>query len=253
MDVGDVFVVPLRVGKFGAAIVIEASVGFSFLVIDAFWDAQPGAGDLRELCEMPQPFGQKPLPGRADVFKGWFEGEVPPDFEVLERRALTSHQKSLRGAEGTMVFQNARHFARTLSDQWRWLHDRAGFMQELDERVARFESAREQRKANLSLESMLHETPFASWSGRWPDERLAEARRIFSDATAKLIALAERGTPTARSTALRKIVDAFNRLDNETGLVESVERDAIVERIDELATCVGLENARERLTRRRTW
>lgn len=253
MNVGDVFVVPLRVGKFGAAIVIEASGGFSFLVVDGFWDARPGPEDFRELREMPSSFGQKPLPGNADVFKGWFDSEVPPDFEVVARRSLTSHQKSLRGAEGTMVFQNARDFARTLSDQWRWLHDHAAYRQELEQYAARVETARAQRKANLSLESMLHEAPFASWTGRWSDERLAEARRIFSDATAKLIALQERGTPRTRSTTLRKIVDAFNRLDNETGLVESVERDVIIARITELASCVGLDNARERLTRRRTW
>jgi hypothetical protein len=253
MNVGDLFVVPLRAGKFGAAIVIEASGGVSFLVIDGFWDARPGPEDFRELREMPSSFGQKPLPGNADVFKGWFEGEVPPDFEVIERRSLTSHQESLRGAEGTMIFQSARDFARTLSDQWRWLHDNAAYSQELEQHGARIASARAKRKANLSLESMLHETFFASWTGRWPEERLAEARGIFSDATAQLIALQERGTPRARSATLRKIVDAFNRLDNETGLVESVERDVIIARIAELASCVGLDNGGERLTRRRTW
>ena len=152
-----------------------------------------------------------------------------------------------------MIFQNARHFARTLSDQWRWLHDHAAYQRELHTRAARLEQARAQRTADLSLESMAKETFFATWAGRWPDDRLAEARKIFTDATLKLVALEGRGTLRSRSAILRKIVDAFNALDNTTGLVESVERDAIIARIDELASCVGLDNAGERLTRRRTW
>lgn len=247
------FVVPLRVGKFGAAIVVYTEGGHTFLVIDGFWDTRPTAEDLRDLREMPSPFGEPPFPGRAHVFKGWFDGDVPPDFEVVTRRRLTSPQVSMSGAEGTMIFQSARHFARTLSDQWRWLNDHAAYMQELHERSARFERARDRREANLSLESMAGETPFASWSDRWPEERLAQARSIFSKATARLIALQETGTPRARAAALRKIVDAFNELDNTTGLIESVERDAIVARITELASCVGLDNTNEKLTRRRDW
>lgn len=253
MDVGDVFVVPLRVGKFGAAIVVTTNGGHSFLVIDGFWDTPPTAEDLRDFRQMPTPFGQPPFPGRAHVFKGWFDGEVPPDFEVVLKRPLSPEQESMSGAEGTMIFQSARDFARTLSDQWRWLHDHAAYRQELHQQAARVERARAERKANLSLESMLDETFFTSWSGRWPEDRLAEARQIFTDATAKLIALREKGTPRARTAALRKIVDAFNRLDDTTGLVESVERDVIIARITELATLVGLDNTNEKLSRRRTW
>lgn len=159
----------------------------------------------------------------------------------------------MSGAEGTMVFKSARDFARTLSDQWRWPHDHEAYRQELEERAARVERARAERRANLSLESMLQETFFASWTGRWPEDRLGEARQIFTDATAKLIALRQKGTSKSRTTTLRKIVDAFNRLDNITGLVEPVERDVIVARIEEQATLVGLDNADEKLTRRRTW
>src|SRR6187455_1227375 len=115
MDVGDVFVVPLRVGKFGAAIVVHAEGGcHSFLVIDGFWDTRPTAEDLGDVREMPSPFGEPPFPGRAHVFKGWFDGDVPPDFEVVTRRALTSQQVSMSGAQGTRIFQSARQFARTL-------------------------------------------------------------------------------------------------------------------------------------------
>lgn len=252
-DLGDVFAVPLRVGGFGAAIVVGTSGGQTFLVLDGFWPMPPTAEDLQDVREMPAPFGQPPFPGRAHVFKGWFEGDLPPDFEIVLQRPLTEQQVSMSGAPGTMVFQNARHFARTLSDQWRWLHDHEAYRQELEERAARVERARAERRANLSLEVMLRETSFASWASRWPEDRLAEARQIFADATAKLIALREQGTPRTRAATLRKIVDAFNRLDNTTGLVESVERDLIIARIEELATLVGLDNADETLTRRRTW
>ncbi|HEU5076522.1 MAG TPA: hypothetical protein VFU02_20165 [Polyangiaceae bacterium] len=253
MEVGDVFSVPLRAGKFGAAVVVDTSGGHTFLVIDGFWNTRPTADELREVREMPSPFGQPPLPGRAHVFKGWFDGEVPPDFEVVLRRPLTPQQESMSGAEGTMVFQCARDFARILSDQWRWLHDHVAYMKELEGHGARVARANEQRRANLSLESMLNETFFTSWAGRWPEDCLEEARRIFTAATARLIQLRDGGTPRSRAEALRKIVDHFNRLYNRTGLVESVERDSIITRIEELASCVGLDNAEEKLTRRRTW
>lgn len=253
MRVGDVFVVPLRVGGFGAAVVVDTSGGHSFLVIDGFWPAPPSAEDLRDFREMPTPFGQPPFPGRAHIFKGWFEGEVPSDFAVVLNRRLTAEQKSMSGAEGTMIFQNARQFARTLSDQWRWLHDHEAYIAELGQRTARVERAKEQRRAKLSLEFLLSETFFTDWAGRWPDEHLAEARKILMDATTQLIALREQGTPRSRAAALRKIVDRFNQLYDETGLVESVERDLIIARIGELASCVGLDNGKEQLTRRRTW
>jgi len=253
MKVGDVFVVPLRVGGFGAAIVIDALDSFTVLVADEFWASPPSAADVAEFHEMPLLFGQTPLPGAPDVLKGWFDGEVPADFEVLLNRPLSARQKSMRGAEGTMVFQSARDFARTLSDHWHWTNDRAAYMADLDRRVARFEKAEAQRREGLSLESMLREAFFADWADRWPAEHLTEARRIFTDATVKLIALREGGTARKRSLVFRKIVEAFNGLYNATGLVESVERDQIVERIDELAALVGLDNANEKLTRRRTW
>lgn len=253
MEVGDVFVVPLRVGGFGAAIVVYLGGGHTFLVIDGFWPAPPTAEDLRDFRIMPPPFGESPFPGRAHVFKGWFEGAVPPDFAVVLNRPLTPEQESMSGHQGTMIFQSARQVARVLSDQWRWLHDHEAYMEELHQESARVERAREQRRAKLSLEFLLNETLFAEWANRWPDEHLAEARKIFADATTKLIALREHGTPRSRAAALRKIVDRFNRLYNETGLVESVERDLIIERVGELASCVGLDNAKEQLTRRRTW
>ncbi|HEY6724927.1 MAG TPA: hypothetical protein VI197_12905 [Polyangiaceae bacterium] len=253
MRLGDVFVVPLRVGKFGAAIVVHTNGGHSFLVIDGFWDAPPRAEELRDFRAMPPPFGETPFPGRAHVFKGWFDGDIPPNFQVVLSGPLTPEQESMSGYQGTMIFQSARDFARTLSDQWRWLHDHEAYMQELDQRSARVERAREARQKSLSLESMLNETFFASWADTWPEDRLAEARQIFTDATAKLIALRANGTPRKRAAELRKIVDAFNRLYDETGLVESVERDLIVDRITELASLVGLDNAGEKLTRRRTW
>ncbi len=253
MKVGDVFTVPLRVGGFGAAVVIDTNAGFTFLVLDGFWQERPTAANLEQLTEMPLPFGQQPLPGHAGVFKGWFEGTVPSDFSVVTNRRLSETQKAMRGPEGTMVFQNARHFARTLSDQWRWLNDRDAYLHELRAAAADYEKANAERRKALTLEGMLNETFFTSWGDRWSDEQLTEARRIFNDATAKLIAIQKNGTPKKRSAILRGIVKEFNEFDNTTGLVESVERDDIVQRVTELAELVGLDNDAEKLTRRRTW
>jgi hypothetical protein len=250
---GDIFVVPLRAGGFGAARVINTQDGYTFLIANRFWESKPSAGDVEKFSVMDLPFGQRPIPGSDDVFKGWFEGRFPEEFEIIASTPLTQRERALARPEGTMVFQNAYHFAETLSDQWRWLHERAAFMEELSESESAYEEQRNARLEGLSLQKMLEEDPFPDWSGIWPEDAVNEARRIFRVATEKLLKLEKGSTRRKRMAVLKKVTDEFNRLDDETGCIESVERDQIVERIEELAMLVGLNNEDECLTGHRTW
>jgi hypothetical protein len=78
-------------------------------------------------------------------------------------------------------------------------------------------------------------------------------RAIFRDATQELITVGGTKDTEACAAVLKKVVDALNELDQPTGFIESVERDAIVQRVEELASLVGLDNLDERLTGHRDW
>ena len=57
----------------------------------------------------------------------------------------------------------------------------------------------------------------------------------------------------ACTAVLEKIVDDLNELDDPIGFVETVEREELVLRIEELASLVGLDNQTEKLTSHRDW
>jgi len=131
--------------------------------------------------------------------------------------------------------------------------NRVLFLEALTESASAYEERRNARFEGLSLQKILDEDPFPEWSGTRPEDAVNEARRIFRVATEKLLELEKGSSRRKRRAVLKKVTDEFNRLYNETGCIESVERDQIVERIEELALLVGLNNEDECLTGHRTW
>jgi hypothetical protein len=236
--------------------VIDTTGGATFVVLDTFWDAPPSPEQLAEPLLMPQPFGQHD-DLYEDVFKGWFSGELPADFAVRASVDLPPRVQRLADPSGTMVFQDAEHFRRTLHEQWRWLHDRPALEAEWAARAAKHEEQERERarkrRETVTLPRMLRERPFSSWSERWPASAVREARRIFRAATSDLIALGARSPKAKRTEILRRIVTELNALYDSEGCIETVEREELVHRIEELAALVGLDNADERLTGHRDW
>ena len=251
---GDLVAIPLPSGLFGLMWIITASAeyGFHLLVMDGFWAARPTAEDVRRA--QPARSERQLPPGYDDVWKGWFDGRVPDDFMVVARRAPSAKAKAyIENARGTMIFGTAAAVRDEMHRRWRWKHDRAAIEAELAAAHARREQAAADRRAAMTLPGMLRERIFASWSDRWPPRVVREARRIFRDATKELIALERGGTSRARAKVLRRITTELNALDDRTGCIESVERDEIVARVEELARLVGLTNANEKLTGHRDW
>lgn len=95
--------------------------------------------------------------------------------------------------------------------------------------------------------------PFASWKARCGPDVLKRVRAIFRDAAQHLIAAGGSENKEACTAVLRGVVDALNELDGSRGFIESVERDALVERIEQLAALVGLHNGDEALTGHGDW
>lgn len=249
--VGDIFAVPLRKGLWGAGRVLSVEGGHAFVVLDGFWTAPPTAKDVRGRPVMAMPFGQGGGP-HEDVFKGWFQGAWPRRFPVVVHVPLSAAERALGSPEGTHVYQSPEHFARHLHEHWRWLFERAALESEWAHAGARA-AARARARERLTLAQMARQRPCARWSDRWPRAVVAEANRIFRDATRELLGLADGARRAPCAAVLRRIVDEFNALDDRTGCVESVERDQIVERIEALAARVGLTNTGEKLTGHRHW
>lgn len=135
----------------------------------------------------------------------------------------------------------------------RWKHDRAALEAEYADRQARRDQAEANRRATLTLPKLLRERMFASWGDRWPRRVVTEARRIFRTATKELIALEAGASKRERTGILRRITSELNALDDREGCIETVEREELVARIEELARLVGETNKNERLTGHRDW
>lgn len=251
---GDLVAIPLPSGLFGLVWIITASAeyGFHLLVMDGYWPARPTARDVRKA--RPARAERQLLPGYDDVWKGWFQGRVPGDFHVVGRRAPSAQAKAyIANASGTMIFGTAASVRDEMHRRWRWKHDRAAIEAEHAAARARRDQAAAERRTALTLPKLLRERLFATWTDRWPPRVVREARRIFRDATKELIALERGGTKRARAKVLLRITTELNALDDKEGCIESVERDELVARVEELARLVGIENTNEKLTGHRDW
>jgi hypothetical protein len=262
VESGSLVIVPLPNGTYRVLWMLEAGTYegfgrlngkgyFSFLILEGYLPSIPAKDELNALRVAESPGGA--FPGRPNVWKGCFFGDVPDDFIVVGVRTVPPQDDPLRAAEGTMVFQSAENVREELHSDWRLIHDRPA----LEAEWARDQAAREQRagerERTRTLPKMLREKIFASWSEIWPPRVVREVRRIFRDATRDLIALQPKGTKRQRTAVLKRSVTELNALDDKEGCIETVEREAVVRRIEELAALVGLSNEDEKLTGHRDW
>lgn len=159
----------------------------------------------------------------------------------------------VREPSGTMIFGDGERLRDTLFTDWRLAHEPDALRAEWAARERAQQQRNEDRRARLTLRTMLREKAFPSWEEQWPRSVVRKVRRIFRDATEALIALEEHGTRARRAKVLNGIVSALNALDVTEGFMETPEREQAVARIEELAMLVGLSNENEALTGHRDW
>jgi hypothetical protein len=245
---GDLVAVPLENGRFAMIWIIETDLdrNINFLVMDGFWDVLPGA---RTVAAARASKSSSPDLASDDVWKGWFRGAVPSDFTVIGQRAPSKKEIGyVTNGSGTMIFGTAKRLCDELHRTWRLKHDRRA----IEAEWAAAATAREQRVSDrrkaMTLQTLLREPLF----GRTATRVVREAQRIFRDATNDLIKL-EGATKRERTKVLKRITTELNALDDKTGFIETVEREKIVARIEELAALVGISNQDEKLTGHREW
>lgn len=256
VEPGSLIVVPLPSGTFSVIWILETgtyegSGHYRFLIMDGFLPAIPEEAVLPDLRVAEAPGGA--FPGRENVWKGCFFGDLPNDFTVVGKRTLPPDGHPLFAGEGTMVFQGGEDTRTQLHRTWRLIHDRPALEAEWARSEAERQKIADEGRRTRTLPGMLRERVFPGWAEMWPPRAVSEARRIFRDGTRDLIALQEKGTRRQRIAVLKRIVTELNALYDAEGCIETVEREEIVARIEELAAIVGVSNEGEALTGHRIW
>lgn len=140
--------------------------------------------------------------------------------------------------------------------RYRERHDADALRTEREQRAreAEAEAARREaeRRASTTLETLLAEKPFASWRDHWGPRIVKLMRETFAVATRELIA-ARAGSPSEKRAVLVRLVRTLNDIEDREGCIETGEREELVERIEEMARLVGLDNADEAITGTRSW
>src|SRR6187549_825316 len=118
---GSLLVVPLPNANYCVIWILEAgtyeaSGYFQFLIMAGFLPAIPGHKELADLQPAESPGGA--FPGRANVWKGCFFGDMPTDFTVVGERSLPPSDHPFFAEGGTMVFQGGEDTRAQLYQSW---------------------------------------------------------------------------------------------------------------------------------------
>lgn len=258
--IGTVLGIPMPNGLFAAVWVLDLTEPFrmgrklvenlvGFIVLEGHWDAVPTQREV--LIAGPATLG--PSHHATNEWKGCFFGPTPGDFVVVGTKPPTQEALALVAeSSGTMVFQNAEHLRSELYSHWRLKHDRAAVEEEWRQAEVARKARDAERRAKMTLPEMLKEKPFGDWREQWGLSVVRKARGIFNEATQALIAL-NGGTEQEKTAILKAITTQFNGLYDQTGCIETGEANEIVNRVEELATIVGVSNDGEALTGHRDW
>lgn len=250
---GDLIAVPLRAGLYGLVWIVEVEGrSVRLIVMAGTWATLPSA--VAATKTRPARARGPRLPGYGPHWKGWLQGKLPADFICVgQRTPPAAIRAAIAQSPGTMIFGTGERLRLELLTAWRFEHEREAITAEWAAAAAAHATKDASRRAQLTLPKMLRERAFASWKGARSPSEIRRVRAIFRTATTALIGLEASGTKAQRRRVLRGIVTELNALYDETGCIESVERDDVVERIEQLAALVGLSNDDEQLTGHRDW
>lgn len=143
--------------------------------------------------------------------------------------------------------------------EWRWAHERETLRAEIDreaEAEAAAEAAREARLEALTWDTLLAEAPLPRWTdgARPPADFTRQARALLEAARRDAFALGERPKKAAVRAVLQACVEALNVADDAFGgVVETAEREDLVEALYEIAVVSGQPGLGEDIDRWRDW
>lgn len=243
-------------------------------VLDGIWRERPS---LRQavacsiLREERFPHRSSPRIGGLAVFGLNSEWWYPSDLEdvcLLGITRLSAAEMQLAGnvfrhLPGT-AFSTLRSVNWSAEGEWRWAHDRAALVAEVElvnAKQAAIRAAQEERYrtrlSKLTWEQLLSETPFERWTPSPPfppAEFTNEARAKVHEACRKLSAMGPKPRKASVRAVLKDCVEWFNDADERAGgVIETEEREDICATLEELAFVARQRSLVEEVELWRTW
>ncbi|MFT5511016.1 MAG: hypothetical protein ACI89J_004116 [Hyphomicrobiaceae bacterium] len=219
-----------------------------YVVLNGVFNSPPNMDQVLGLS----PLSFRRFPGTRNPYTNSFailgsfldESISLDEFQFVMRTEVSEDERSLvQWNTGTGRWRNASTEA---EGEWRWKHDRQGLEEEVDRYKAAQDAkfaAQEERLANrlkgLTWEKLLSETIFEKWgepSALPPPEFTAAARDQIRAAIVELQSVGAKPRKAKVRSVLRACVEWFNAADeNFGGVIETVERDDILEALEEIA------------------
>ncbi|MBA3391289.1 MAG: hypothetical protein H0T89_01535 [Deltaproteobacteria bacterium] len=224
---------------------------YRFAVGDTLFDKKPALAEVRKRKLVVNTLTNNNPAGVAAVYDAQ---EAPSRGvtllgELTSLPPLTPKQIKQQPPSGGWV-----GMALDYNFHWREIHDGASLKRARDA-----EDAKEKKKAGAAtkkrraggLAGMARRTLLADWKGLVSKKRADATRAILKAAIAELLKTKE---TSARTKVLEKAVLAINAYDDKQGgFIETPEREALMECLEDLASASGLGNVTEQLNDWRDW
>lgn len=251
---GDVFLMPLEDGRFGACRVLQRKEDSSGVLVAA----SPWIGTAEP--DLAEPQLQTTLRPTHHACTGapamlWVGDPVPETFRLLGSLPPTSEELDLE----IHVFGSWGYCSIQVLMQWRWDHEREIVLAEEEaERRKQQDSREAHRRAYKplparTLEEFRRHTHFAGWNGYVAAVQVRASRRIIRDAIDALIELGPEGPAPAKIDVFRLAIERFNALQAEEHFIMTIEREHICGLLNDLAGLVDLDDYSNALTSARDW
>jgi len=244
---GDVFLIPLKDGRFGVCRVLRrdppAFVGKKGVLVAA----TPWTGNHVPDLSEPQLHEVLVLSHHGwDSERAvlWTSYPVPAAFTLLGSLMPTPFEMQL----SSNTFGTWYTLSIYVLDQWRWDHEREAVLREDQARAIARTNQREteirQRQeylAHVTLQDLRNKQRFANWAGTVSKDALQATRKVFHDTIAALIALGPDRPETVVFEKLEECIVVLNTLNMQyAGFIETLEREELCAEFEEIVHASGL-------------
>ncbi|WP_020470039.1 hypothetical protein [Zavarzinella formosa] len=254
---GSTFAVPLADGRFGACRVLRADSDreMSLFAATEYVDSRPPDITnplLRTILTANGTYYLISL-GRCVKWQHWIE--PPPRTFKYVGVVEPSAAEARINLESFSKFWD--HWPDGILAEWRWRYDRPALVAEFDRNNGpgawqRFFETRTKQK-QMTLEKLKKATFFSNWNGAVPAAAIRESRKLIREAVEALIALGPKPTKKLSQAIVRRCVEGFNGLDEKHEFITTIEREDIIEQIDEALRVAGLKDYDDWADRWRDW
>jgi hypothetical protein len=251
---GDIFVMPLADGRFGACRVVRVRKdkhSRRALVYASAWvgTAPPDLAEplLRRILVLTHHSWKN----EPEIL--WVDAPVPGDFTRLGRLPMDDDDAELEAhGSGHWV-----HFPMQVLMQWRWDHQRATVLAEEEAQQKQREAAAEQYAHSYKplpphpLERLRRKQFSPGGEDYVEPEVLRAVRRAIRELIDGLIALGPDAPVPLQLNLFHWATEQFNALDD--GWIDTIAREDLCEILEDIAAAAGLVGYDDQLHARRDW